>query len=325
MLFRSPDLVATVSSDLKITGSTTAGVDVSGPITIDRAEIEIGAGQTASFPTVKVREINGPRTANAPPPPPRAAAGPRAAPPPSSGTPVRLALTVRAPQAVFVRGRGLDAEMGGEVKVNGNPAAPQVSGGLTLRRGDFNLAGRRLVFSRGVVSLENLDHIDPRLDFVASASVQSTTIMVNISGTSRAPLIALSSTPPLPQDEAMAMLLFGKPASGLSAFELIQAAQALAELTGRDPGSSTLGRLRKGLGLDQLRLGSSDSRSSSSPVSLEAGRYVAPGVYVGAKQGAAGNSSRGVVEIDVLDHTKIEGDIGADSRGRVGVKMEWDY
>jgi translocation and assembly module TamB len=27
----------------------------------------------------------------------------------------------------------------------------------------------------------------------------------------------------------------------------------------------------------------------------------------------------------VLDHTKIEGDIGADSRGRLGVKMEWDY
>jgi translocation and assembly module TamB len=27
----------------------------------------------------------------------------------------------------------------------------------------------------------------------------------------------------------------------------------------------------------------------------------------------------------VLDHTKIEGDIGANSSGKVGVKMEWDY
>src|SRR5262249_12444467 len=138
LLVSRPDLVATVSSDLKIAGSTTAGVDVSGPIPIDRAEIEIGAGQTASFPTVEVREINGPRTANAPPP--RAAAAPRAAPPPSSGTPVRLALTVRAPQAVFVRGRGLDAEMGGEGKVNGDPAAPQVSGGPAAGRGDFHPA-----------------------------------------------------------------------------------------------------------------------------------------------------------------------------------------
>ena len=67
------------------------------------------------------------------------------------------------------------------------------------------------------------------------------------------------------------------------------------------------------------------SSSGAGSTSLQGGRYVAPGVYVGAKQGATGNSSRGVVEIDVLDHTKIEGDIGADSNGRVGVKMQWDY
>ena len=60
-------------------------------------------------------------------------------------------------------------------------------------------------------------------------------------------------------------------------------------------------------------------------MSLEAGRYVAPGVYVGARQGATGTSSRGVVEVEVLDNVKVEGDIGADSTGRVGVKMEWDY
>jgi translocation and assembly module TamB len=52
---------------------------------------------------------------------------------------------------------------------------------------------------------------------------------------------------------------------------------------------------------------------------------VAPGVYVGARQGAAGNSSRGVVQLDVFDNIKIEGDIGANSTGRVGVKAEWDY
>ncbi|MND08698.1 hypothetical protein D3C83_314940 [compost metagenome] len=60
-------------------------------------------------------------------------------------------------------------------------------------------------------------------------------------------------------------------------------------------------------------------------MSVEAGRYVAPGVYVGARQGAAGTSSRSVVEVDVLNNVKVEGDVGADSNGRVGIKMEWDY
>ena len=128
------------------------------------------------------------------------------------------------------------------------PAAPTVTGGLTMRRGEFTLLGRRLTFRRGVVTLDNLDRIDPRLDFVASTNVQSTTINVEIGGTSRAPTIAVTSVPSLPPDEAMALLLFGKPASGLSAFELAQAAQGLAELTGQPSGSGVLGRLRSGLG-----------------------------------------------------------------------------
>jgi translocation and assembly module TamB len=224
---------------------------------------------------------------------------------------------------VFVRGRGLDAEMSGDLKVGGSPTAPTVVGGLTMRRGEFDLLGRRLTFSRGVVSLDNLDSIDPRLDFLASTNVQSTTVNVAISGTARAPVISVTAGG-LPPDEAMAMLLFGKPASSLSPFELAQAAQGLAELTGRSPGTGVLGRLRGGLGLDRLSVGSSGS-GNNSQMTLEAGRYVAPGVYVGARQGATGNSSRGVVQIDVLDNVKIEGDIGADSNGRVGVKMQWDY
>jgi len=329
LLVNRPDLVATVSSDLKITGSTGDGIDVAGPITIDRAEIAVGGQQSADFPTIEVREINKPGAAAATPSSAPAARQPQAAAAAAAPAPVRLALTIRAPQAVFVRGRGLDAEMGGELQVTGSPDAPSVVGGLTLRRGDFSLGGRRLTFARGVVTLDNVNTIDPQLDFVATTNVQSTSIQVAITGTSRAPVIAVTSSPSLPPDEAMALLIFGKPASSLSAFELVQVAQALADLSGRSPGTGILSRLRRGLGLDQLSVGSSGGGSSggasSDSVSLEAGRYVMPGVYVGARQGAAGNSSRGVVQIEVLDNVKLEGDIGANSTGRVGAKMEWDY
>jgi translocation and assembly module TamB len=231
---------------------------------------------------------------------------------------------------VFVRGRGLDAEVGGQFTVSGDPAKPSVLGSLSLRRGTFNLAGHRLSFTRGNVALQTATTIDPLLDFVATTTVNSTVIEVDITGTSRAPKIALTSTPQLPQDEAMAMLLFGKPASGLSPFELLSAAQALAELTGKTPvGGGVIGKLRGGLGLDQLSVSSSSSGAANarggSTTTVEGGRYVAPGVYVGAKQGASGDSSRGVVEVEVLKHTKLTGDIGADSTGKVGAKMEWDY
>ena len=336
LLVSRPDLVATVSSTLKITGATSTGIEISGPVTIDRAEISVGGGETASFPTIEVREINKPGAAIAANQPTPARRPSRRPPPPPDATPIKLALDVRAPQAVFVRGRGLDAEMSGQLTVSGSPAAPAVIGGFTMRRGTFSLGGRRLTFSKGIVTLDNLDTIDPRLDFLATTSAQSSTIGVAITGTSREPRIEITSTPSMPPDEAMALLIFGKPASQLGASELLQVAQTMAELAGQSPGEGVLGRLRKGLGLDQLSIGSSSSSSSSSSrgeptgtgasgVSLEAGRYVAPGVYVGARQGAAGNSSRGVVQLDVFDNIKVEGDIGANSNGRVGVKAEWDY
>ncbi|MBN9086925.1 MAG: translocation/assembly module TamB domain-containing protein [Reyranella sp.] len=327
LLVSRPDLVATVSSDIKITGSSLTGFDVAGPVTIDRAELSIAASQAASFPTIPVTEINrtgAPDPANAPA---KAPPTPVSRQPANNG--VRLALDVKAPQAVFVRGRGLDAELGGQFSVTGDPGAPAVQGGLTLRRGDFNLLGHRLAFKRGNVSLMTATTIDPLLDFAATTNVQGTTIEVDITGSSRAPKIEITSSPQLPQDEAMALLLFGKPSSSLSPMELLSAAQALAELTGKQPvGGGFMARLRGGLGLDTLSVNSGGSGSGSNQgttTSVEGGRYVAPGVYVGARQGASADSSRGVVEWEVLKNTKIEGDIGADSNGRVGVKMEWDY
>ncbi|MBV8392400.1 MAG: translocation/assembly module TamB domain-containing protein, partial [Alphaproteobacteria bacterium] len=235
-----------------------------------------------------------------------------------------------APQAVFVRGRGLDAEVGGKFTVTGNPEAPAVLGNLTLRRGSFNLVGHQLDFTRGNVALANVNEIDPDLDFAATTTVESTTIEVDITGTSRAPKIALTSSPSLPQDEAMAMLLFGKPSSSLSPTEILSAAQSLAELTGGSPvDSGFLGKLRSGLGLDRLSVNSANSTNasgqSSSTTAVQGGRYVAPGVYVGAQQGASGDSSRGVVEVEIFRHTKIEGAIGTDSNDKIGAKMEWDY
>jgi translocation and assembly module TamB len=330
LLVSRPDMVATISSTLKITGATSTGIEVSGPVTIDRAEISVGGGQTASFPTLDVREINKPGAAPAPVQSARRRTPPKAPPPPDA-TPIKLALDVRAPQAIFVRGRGLDAEMSGQLTVTGSPSAPAVIGGFTMRRGTFSLGSRRLTFSKGIVTLDNLNTIDPRLDFLATTTANSTTLGVAITGTSREPKIEITSTPSMPPDEAMALLIFGKPASQLGASELLQVAQSLAELSGQSPGEGVLSRLRKGLGLDQLSIGSSSPRTgepagaSAKGVSLEAGRYVAPGVYVGARQGAAGNSSRGVVQLDVFDNIKVEGDIGANSTGRVGVKAEWDY
>ncbi len=50
-----------------------------------------------------------------------------------------LALTVSAASRIFVRGRGMYAELGGDLHVAGSARDPQVTGGFNLLRGSFTL------------------------------------------------------------------------------------------------------------------------------------------------------------------------------------------
>ena len=60
-----------------------------------------------------------------------------------------LSVTIAAANHVFVRGRGIDAELSGDLKVAGTSANPQVKGGFDLRRGTLSMLGNQLNFIRG--------------------------------------------------------------------------------------------------------------------------------------------------------------------------------
>jgi len=58
---------------------------------------------------------------------------------------------------------------------------------------------------------------------------------------------------------------------------------------------------------------------------VEAGRYIAEGVYLGVEQSLDSEASHATIEIEVTPNITLESDIGADSKSRVGINMEWDY
>jgi translocation and assembly module TamB len=282
-------LTAQLNADLTLRGQVLGPLAIGGTVVIQRADIRIPERLPASVPVLNVR------LPNAKPPPP-----------PAPAPAIAMDVTVTAPEQIFVRGRGLDAELGGKVHLQGTLANLQPSGGFELRRGRFSLAGQTLTFSKGEVSFAGDGIADPSLDFVANATNASVAATLEISGTAKAPKITLSSVPELPQDEVLAQLLFGRSASSLGPFELAQIAAALASLTGVAPGAADpLGSVRQALGLDRLSVGST---ASGSPA-LQAGRYVARGVYVGVQQGVSGGS-QAQVQIDLLKGLKLQGTVG---------------
>ena len=181
-----------------------------------------------------------------------------------------------------------------------------------------------------MVSFVSGDRIEPLLDMLAVSRNGNVTINIAVTGSASDPKIKLSSTPTLPQDEILAQFLFGRGAAELGPSQLAQVAEAVAQLAGGGSGGGVVDSMRQALGLDRLGIGTggqdSNSKSSSGvgSATVEGGRYIAPGVYLGGRQGLQGDS-RGVVQIEVIPHVKIEAEVGTKSTGRAGVALEYDY
>lgn len=312
----SIDLVTgRIGADLTLTG-TFARALLAGTVRVERADVRIPNRLPPDVVDLKVEEVGRVRA--------RKTAAPSPAPPAGEAdAPFVLALDVRVnvPGQVFVRGRGLDLEMGGNLHAGGTAAAPAVTGRLSVLRGQLDLLGKRFAFSRGNLDFDGGPSIDPRLDFLAEATANQVTAQVEVTGTAGHPSIALTSPQGLPQDEVLARVLFGKPASELGAAEAVQLAQSAAELAGYG-GGGMLDTVRRTLGVDRLEFSQGEN---GQPGGLEAGSYISRNVYVGVEQGIGADQSRAKVEIDLTDTVRAEAKVGGSEGTSVGVKFEWDY
>ena len=314
-MLASDRLTADLDADLAVKGDVGGLLAASGKVSIDGATINIPQHLPSSVAVLNVR-----------------IAGQKPPPPPKPGPTIRLDLTLDTPGQIFVRGRGLDAVMGGSLHVGGTSNAPQITGGFNMRRGTFSLAGTTLTFSRGKVGFDGAgatNKIDPSLDFEADVTSATMTAMILVGGYASAPKITLASTPTAPQDEILAQLLFGTSAKNLGPLQYASIVSALAELTGTTSGGNPLDTVRKGLGLDRLNVSGGSGTTggtSASAATIEAGRYVANGVYVGAKQGTSGSQTQATVEIDIFKGLKAVTDVGTGAGGNsVGLTYQFDY
>jgi translocation and assembly module TamB len=208
--------------------------------------------------------------------------------------------------------------MGGALHLGGTTDTPLVSGGFDLQRGNFSLAGNKLSFTAGRVSFNGAglkNKIDPTLDFTAQSTVGGVTATLRITGLADAPQFEFTSSPPQPQDEIMALLLFGAPATQLSALQLAQVGVMLASLggVGGDGSLNPLVKIQKSLGLDRLTVGSGTTNTATgtenSGASVEAGRYISKRIYIEAKQTTTGNSQL-EADVDLTKHLKLQTRLG---------------
>ncbi len=318
-LISSDVVTATADADLTLRGPAARRPQLGGTVTVRRMEITLPETLGRSGAVIQVQHRNAPAALQAQIA--REARREEAARTGGGAAPFAMELDLRvvAANQVFVRGQGIDAELGGEVTVRGTSANPVVLGGFDLRRGQVVLLSQRINFTHGRITFPGT--LDPELDLVAETTARSITARIGVTGRASAPRVGFSSSPELPEDEVLSRLLFDKATAELTAGEAIQLAQAVAQLTGvAGGGDGLVENLRRKLGVDVL-----DVTAGADGPALGIGRYIDDNIYLGVRQGATAQSSRVTVDIDITPNIKARGEVGADGRSSVGVSVEWDY
>lgn len=310
-LVRRDDVDAVLDGNLAMTGGLGDG-RLGGTVTVRQAEVRLIDSGGPSIRTIDVVEVRNGRVVADP-------GSPEQQQQASGG--LALNIDVRAPGRIFVRGRGLDTEWQGNLKVRGTTGAPVINGELSVVRGEADVVGRTLTFSKGVITFDGLADIDPRLDIEATLTNADVTAIVQVTGRASAPQLTLSSEPALAQDEILARAFFGKPGAKLSAVDAIRVGQGLATLTGGGGGGfDPTGFARDLFGLDVLDVGTDDTGSGAS---VRAGKYLSDDLFVGVEQGAG--SSAVTVELEVLPNIKVDTEVGAEGGSSVGATWSYDY
>lgn len=308
-------LVATVSGDLALSGPITQGGLLSGDILVEKADITIPSSFGGAADLIEVRHRNLPpdvATTLA-----RGRVDERTPRPNSRPTSLRLDVNLRAPNQIFVRGRGLDAELGGSVRLTGFLSNIVPVGGFELNRGRLAILGQRITFDSGTVSL--VGDLDPLLRFVARTEGEGITVYITVSGPVSDLDIAFTSTPALPQDEVLSRLLFKRGVGDLSPLQLARLAGAAAELAGGS-NSSLVDSLRQATGLDDLEFVTDEKGNAA----VQAGSYIQDNIYLGVQAGANGQSKVSI-DLDITSDIKARGTAGSDGSTSLGVFYEKDY
>ena len=290
----SPDLVLTADAD---------GYDVSGEIRIPLARIRPKDLSTTVRTSADERivgaevEQEGPSTLDR----------------------VRSRVRVELGDDVTVDSFGLKARLAGAVTVITEPGdVPRGDGSIRVVEGEYKAFGQFVKIVRGVLSYDMAPLDEPTLDLLAQREIKSEDIVVslNVRGTLSNPFVTLSSTPAMPEAEALSYLLTGRSLDTLQSGEaasLDRAAESLA-ISG---GGLLLGGIGTRVGLDEVAV-----EQEEDDASVVLGKYLSPKLYVSYGISIAEAINTVKLRYTLNERWSLKAEAGLDQSADIEYKIE---
>ncbi len=228
-----------------------------------------------------------------------------------------LNLQILAPNRIFVRGRGLDSEFGGAIRITGTTANVIPIGAFELIRGRLDILGRRLDLEEARITIQG--GLIPFLNIRASTEAEDTEVNVEVIGPADSPEIRFTSSPELPQEEVLARLIFGRGLETLSPLQAARLAIAVRTLAGRG-GEGIVGNIRGQAGLADLDVTTNEDGNAA----VRAGAYLGENIYSDVTVDSEGETQLNL-NLDVTPSLTVRGGVTNDGSSSLGIFFERDY
>jgi translocation and assembly module TamB len=207
----------------------------------------------------------------------------RADEPPVARANTRLVVTldVNLGEGLRVRGRGLDTQLRGQLRITTPGGRLAVNGTVRTERGTYAAYGQKLEIERGIVAFSGTAD-NPRLDVLALRPNVDIRVGVAIAGTLQAPRVRLYAEPEMGETDKLSWLVLGRAPDGLGRADtaLLQRA-AVALLAGEGGGPTD--ELMRNLGIDDLSLRQDEGDTRQTVITL--GKQLSRRWYLGYERG----------------------------------------
>ncbi|WP_461481964.1 translocation/assembly module TamB domain-containing protein, partial [Porticoccus sp.] len=243
---------------------------------------------------------------------------PEAASAPAPDQAIRADIRVTLGDQVQFSGFGIKGRLSGDLNMTEQPQQPaRARGILEIHDGSYRTYGQRLSIDSGRLIFQG-DPDRPLIHLSASRTVDNTLVGIRIDGMPDSLTSEVFATPSLPQTEAMALLITGKPlasASQADATALSNAATAL----GFSQSEGLTRQLQNYLGLDTLTVSSEAGVRESA---LTAGKYLTPRLYVGYIQDIMSPNAGMELEYSITEKLKVKAASGETQSMDVLLRIE---
>jgi autotransporter translocation and assembly factor TamB len=236
---------------------------------------------------------------------------------------INLKINLKSDKQAYLIGKGLNAELKGEVKIYGDIKNPQYGGSFETIGGRYDLLGKKFILQDGKVEFQG-DYFQFMIPAIYSG--KDLEITAKIYGDSRDFKLDLSSIPAMSTNDIISNILFGKSSLSINPIQAIRIAKAMNDI--KNPNQSSFDPIdstRNFLKVDNLEFDSEETEAGKT-VSVGVGKYVSEKVYIEFQKSNDPNQAlKGNVEVEITPSLNLKSSSDSQNSGSVEVEWKRDY